>query len=105
MIRWTNGSRGPSRTATRNTRWRLTVIRTTSRGDIGRAIVGVSGRWSSKSKYIRGLHDYTALVVRSSWSVTRKTPDQSRPDHGHGLRTFGNVQVDDAERERDGSDL
>ncbi len=50
-----NGSLGPSRIATRTTRWRLTEMRTTSRGDIGRGMVGVSGRWSSKSKYIREL--------------------------------------------------
>ena len=30
-----------------------------SRRDMPRAIVGVSGRWSSKSKYIRYLSDYT----------------------------------------------
>src|SRR4029450_1078622 len=46
--------------ATRKTRWRLTVMRTTSRDDIGRGMCGVSGRLSSKSKYISGLDDYTA---------------------------------------------
>ena len=39
-------------------------MRTTSRGDIGRGMDGVSGRWSSKSKYISGLHDYTAPRAR-----------------------------------------
>jgi hypothetical protein len=35
-------------------------MRTTSRDDIGRGMCGVSGRLSSKSKYISGLHDYNA---------------------------------------------
>ena len=69
-------------------------MRTTSRRDMGRGMVGVSGRWSSKSKYISGLSDYTTFDGPVHVTVPTCRPRK--------LRLVSNVEIDDAEGQRDG---
>ncbi len=66
----------PSRIAITSSACRLTVRSTTSRRDIGCAMVGVSGRWSSKSKYIRDLT-----------IITARPPDRQADASGSPCRT------------------